>query len=186
MNIINIPEFNISSFSIGIPNKRNPNGYGSVIKYDGQDTIVQTPICKVEHIDTKDSQNLSLIFKLSKNFEYFQFFCSLHELIIRHLCRYAENNKYLILDDTRGDHEEVRKLFSPNIFKSDTNMYVKLKLNKKTQFFEKNTQEISGLEIKRGDYVICIIKANQISMDDKSANHTWDCIQCLKWSTNET
>ena len=60
-------------------------------------------------------------------------------------------------------------------------MNINMKIRKNTLFFTKNKQEISGLEFKRGDYVVCLIKPNQLSMDSISANHSWDCVQCLKW-----
>lgn len=186
MKIINVPEFNISSFAIGIPKKRHNDGYGSVLSYNGDDIIIQTPICRVEYIDTKEENQLCLSFKLSDNFEYFQFFCSLHELIIKHLCRYAENQQYDILINTKGEHEDIRKCYISSITKwNDTDMYLKLNILKKTQFFEKTKQQISNLEIQNGDYVVCIIKANQLSMHIDNASNSWDCIQCLRWKNKQ-
>jgi hypothetical protein len=184
MSIINVPEFNISSFSIGTPMERHQGGYGSVVKYNGEDIILQTPLCKVEFVDYKEDK-LSIIFKLSDNFEYFQFFCSLHELIVKNLCRYAGSDKYKILSSCLGEHENIRKKFTSYVIKmNDTDMIINLKLRKSSKFFERTKQSISGLEVKRGDYVVCMIKANQISMDEETSTHTWDCIQCLRWRMN--
>lgn len=182
MNIINVPEFNISSFSIGIPNKRHNNGYGSILSYDGYDIIIQTPLCVVENIDMKDKKQLSLSFKLADNFEYFQFFCSLHELIIKHLCRYSENSEYDIMSEYNSDQVEIRKNVYSHISKvNDTEMFMKLQILDKTQFFDRMKTEISGLELKNGDQVVCIIKSNQLSMNEKTSIHSWNCVQCLVW-----
>lgn len=183
MSLIKVSDFNISSISIGIPIKRHNNGYGSIINYNGQDIIIQTPLCKVEFIDTKEENIMVISFKLSNNFEHFQLFCSIHELIIKHLCRYSESENYEILTDTGSNHEQVRTKFVSYVTNCQrTTMQIKLKLLNKTSYFAKNTQLISGLEIKPGDTVVCIIKANQISMDSESATHTWDCLECLKWN----
>lgn len=188
--MILVKDFNISSINIGFPIKRK-SGYGIEIKYDTSNIVIQTPICKVEKIVMKESieENGTIIkphmivsFKLADNFEYFQFFCSVHELMIKFLCRCSENPNYEILSKCSGNHEEIRKNFVAYARKfDDKEMSLKMILHKNTNFFQKNTNSISGLEVKEGDYVICIINANQISVDEDSATHTWDCKQCLVW-----
>lgn len=178
MGLIKISDFNISSFAIGIPMKRPKGGYGSQLKYNGNEIIIQTPICLIDYID---KETMGITFKLADNFEYFQFFCSIHELIIKYLMRYNNNEDYDILTNISGN-EEIRKNFNSYVKKiNDTEMNINMKIRKNTLFFTKNKQEISGLEFKRGDYVVCLIKPNQLSMDSISANHSWDCVQCLKW-----
>lgn len=179
--MIYVPDFNISSFVINPPSKRPKGDYGSVLNYDNNDIIIQTPVCCVNNVDIKeDSMNIK--FKLSDNFEYFQFFSILHELIIKHLIRYYGNDNYNILSESSGDPDDIRKRFIPYIRKmNDTEMLISLKLLKKTEYFDRNKREISGLEIKPGDYVVCIIKSNQLSIDSISATHTWNCLQCLVW-----
>ena len=193
--MILVKDFNISSINIGFPIKRT-NGYGIEIKYKSSNIVIQTPICKVEEIHFKETVDeetnvvtkpyMIVSFKLADNFEYFQFFCSVHELIIKFLCRCSENENYEILSETQGDHEEIRKRFVAYAKKyDDKEMSIKLNIYKNTSYFQKNTNSISGLEVKRGDYVVCIINANQISVDDESATHTWDCKQCLVWKPKE-
>lgn len=182
MSIINVPDFNISSFSIGAPLKRRNKGYGCILNYNGNDIVLQTPLCKIESINLKEENTLSIVFKLSDNFEYFQFFCSLYELIIKNLCRYSINNKYDILSGCEGDHEKIRKVFKSHVSKiNDTDMIINLKVKNNTLFFDSNKQSISGLELNVGDYVVCIIGSNQVSMDEDGSVHTWDCKQCLRW-----
>lgn len=181
--MIYVPDFNISSFVIHPPVQRPKGDYGSVLNYDNDDIIVQTPVCYVNCVNVKENY-INIQFKLSDNFEYFQFFSILHELIIKHLIRYQGNENYNILGDSSGDPDDIRKRFVPYIKKmNDTEMLISLKLLKKTEYFDKNKQEISGLEIKQGDYVVCIIKSNQLSMDSISATHTWNCLQCLVWKS---
>ena len=157
-----------------------------MIKYDRNEIIIQSPICKLEYLG--QCNNLfSMLFKLSDNFEYFQFFCSLHELIIKNLCRYADNSEYEIMKkyDSK-DQEHIRKSFRSHVVKTnDIDMIISLKINENTKFFNKEKEEITVKDIKKGDYVVCIMKSNKIELSEEYFLHTWDCIQCLKWKSDK-
>lgn len=179
MSIIKVSDFSISSFSVGIPNKRHNNGYGSVILYEGKDIYIQTPVCKVENIG---EDTICISFKLADNFEHFQFFCSLYELVLRHLFRYHSNEKYDILSESDGSQEDMRKRFYSYVYKyNDTDMIIKMKILKKSRYFDRNKNEVTLKTVTKDNLVVCIIKSNQLSMDSKSASHSWDCVQCLIW-----
>lgn len=177
--LIDIKTFNISSLCILNPVARN-NGYGSKLIYDGYDFKFQLPLCIVSNLD---ENHLLVKFELSENFDYFQFFCSVNELIIKYLIRYSTNPTYSILKNTDGNQDDVRAAFKSTIFKIDTtNILIKLKVLKSTLYFDKTKREISGLEIKPGDKVVCMISPNPIVSDDISASQVWTCTQCLKFA----
>jgi len=185
MNLIKIKDFNISSVGIKNPLKRT-NGYGSEIAYNGLSFVIQSPVVELSHVEVKGDNEekkkyLAGTFQLSDNFEYFQIFCSIHELIIRYLVRYSTYPDYDILKNTDGSEDEIREKFTSSINKSsNSNMFIKVKLTNETMFFDKKKYKISGLELNKGDKVIFIIRPNPIVSDNESAAQSWTCIQCLK------
>lgn len=168
---LDIKNYNISKIKILNPIKRS-NGYCSKILYNSKEFKIQTPLCTVREIDIKSEKPyIKISFKISKNFNHFQFFSNVHELCIENL-----------ITNTKNDEESVREKFIKNFEKeNDSEIVMKLKLNKSTLFFDKNKTEISGLEIKKNDHIICSIKTNGILYDEKSSTQMWNCIQCLKF-----
>ncbi len=181
--IVDIKNFNISSLSLTNPLQRS-NGYGFKLIYDGSDFRFQLPLCVVLDVNIKgDKSFIYVSFKFSDNFDYFQFFCIVYEMIIKHLCRYSTKQDYDILKNTDGSPEEIRESFKTTAKKINSrDMGVSMKIQKNTLFFDKTKREISGLEIKPGDTVVCMIKTNGVSVDETTAGQTWVCTQCLKWN----
>lgn len=181
-SIVKIKDFNISSIGFSNPMKRN-NGYGCKLIYDGNDFRFQLPLAIVNDVDLDgDKPTITVNFKLSDNFDYFQFFCIINELVVKHLGRYATNPNYDILKDTDGSQEEIRDVFYTNINKVDgTDIKCVLKVNKSSLYFDNKKSEISGYEIKPGDKVVCMVKTNGLVVDNKSSGLHWICTQCLKW-----
>jgi hypothetical protein len=177
---VDVETYNISLLNISNPMKRN-HGYGSQLTYNGSKFTIQSPLCIVSVIDTKQDNTLCVYFKLSQNFSHFQFFCSVHEINVRYLTRLFTNPNYTdILTTTDGTEESIRKVYDQTVKKvNTTEMYMELKLKKSTTFFNSKKEEISGLEIEPGDRVICLIKTNGLVFDEKSANQTWVCDECL-------
>lgn len=178
---LNVKTYNISLLNVSFPLKRK-TGYNSKILYNRSDFKIQTPLCTVKEINTKAEKPFILLsFKLSGNFNYFQFFSNIYELCIENLIKYSKNPEFDILKNVNGE-DEIREAFKPTVEKvSDAEMQIRVKLNKSTVYFSKEQSEISGLEINVGDKIICIAKTNGVVSDNNTASQVWICLQCLKF-----
>ena len=172
MERLNVKNYNIGNLKLTKPYTR-PTGYNSKILYDAKDFKIQSPLCTVKEIDTKGQKPfIKISFKISNNFNHFQFFSNIKEICIEHLLKCITNLS----------EEEIRKNFISTIEKnSDSEMIIKIKLNKSTLYFNKEKKEIHGLEIKPDDKVILLLKTNGLVWDSVSASQVWICLQCLKF-----
>lgn len=174
--MIHVKDFNISAFSVRPPTKRSNRGYGSVVTYDNRDVLVQTPVCTVAKI-TDDG--VAMTFPLAENFEHFQFFCSIYEIMLKRIERDVAQNP-----DILGGAPDVRSKFRTTVVKTGgSEMTVFAKTSGKTKCFTEQRQEISILELKPEDKVVAVIRSGQISMDSEAANHSWDMVQIMILST---
>jgi hypothetical protein len=180
---IDVKTYNISLINIESPKERNLSNYNSKILYNNNNFNIQSPLCTVIDIDTKsESKYIHMKFNLSSNFNHFQFFSNINELSIEYLKKISKNHKYNILTNKNKTEESIRESFIPTTNKlSDSEMIIKVKLNKSTTYFDKEKTEISGLEIKKNDKVVCILKTNGILVDQNTASLTWICQECLKF-----
>lgn len=181
-----VKKIDVKNYNIGLLNVKNPtyrkNGYNSKILYNGKDFKIQTPLCVVKDISTKSDKPFILVsFKIATNFNFFQFFSNIHEICIEHLLKYSKNPNFDILKNV-SDEEAIRKAFKATVEKqNDAEMTIRIKLNKNTLFFNKEQNEISGLEIQKEDKIVCILKTNGIVSDINTASQVWVCTQCLKF-----
>ena len=87
-----------------------------------------------------------------------------------------------ILKNVSPFEENIREAFIPTTKKiSDAEMSIKIKLNKSTKFFDKQQTEISGLEFKPGDKIVCILKTHGVVSDQNTSTQVWIGVQCLKF-----
>lgn len=181
MRKLDVKNYNISLLNIHNPVRRK-TGYNSKIMYSGKDFKVQTPLCVVKDINLKsDKPFIQLSFKIASNFSYLQFFSNVHELCIENLTKNSTNPSYDILKNVNGE-EEVRKAFQATVEKTnDVEMTIRMKINKSTLYFDKDRKVISGLEIQKGDKIVCIVKTNGLVADNNTATQVWVCLQCLKF-----
>lgn len=172
MEKLNVKDYAIGNLKLTKPYSR-PNGYNSKILYNGKDFKVQSPLCTIKEIDIKNQKPfIKVSFKISNNFNHFQFFCNIKEICIEHLGKYI----------TQSSEDEIREKFISTIEKNkESEIIIKIKLNKSTIFFDKEKKEIHGLELKQGDKVILLLKTNGLLWDDISASQVWICLQCLKF-----
>lgn len=170
--MIHVKDFNISSFAVRPPTKRSNRGYGSVVTYNNQDVMTQTPVCTVEKIS---DDGIAMTFSLAENFEHFQFFCSIYEIMLKRIEREIAQNPDILTGVT-----DARSKFRTTAVKSGgSEMTIFAKTSKKTKCFTEDRQEISILELKAGSKIVAVIRSGQISMDAESANHSWDMVQLM-------
>lgn len=172
MERIDVKNYNIGFLNISRSTQR-PDGCNSKILYNNKDFKVQTPLCIVKEIDLKcDKPFIKVSFKISSNFNYFQFFSNINELCIEKLTKTWDL-----------DEDEVRHKFLPTTEKNkDSEMIIKIKVNKSTIYFNNKKQEIHGLEIKKEDKIVCMLKTNGLISDSDSASQVWIALQCLKYN----
>lgn len=182
---IDVKTYNLSLFTITNPVKTTA-GYFSKILYNNCDFKLQTPLCTVTEVNTKiDKPYMFIKFMISVNFNHFQFFSNIYEISIDYLSKYMTlNTKIRLLENVANVDEKIREAFVKTANKqSNSEMMIKVKLNKSTMYFDKNKSEISGLEIEAGDKVVCILKTQGISSDKNTSTQAWTGIQCLKFKS---
>jgi len=173
---INVKTYNVSLLTIGQTIKR-PSGWANKILYNNKNFSIQTPLCEVLEVNTKNQPHIHLKFKLSKNFCHFQFFSNIEEIIINKII-----SSDTILKNIEKKEKNARESFIRTVEKiSDSEMTLRIKLTASTEYFDKQKEQISGLEIKKGDNVVCLIKTQGIVSDDNTASQLWLCQQCLKY-----
>lgn len=182
--VLDIKTYNISMLTINPPVEKKGGYYISDILYNKLNFKFQSPLFKIVKIDLKaDKPYMLAKFKLANNFEYYQFFSGIFELCIEHLMKFYGHPRMSILKNTDGTEDDVRKNFKTNTDKiSDAEMCFKIKLNKQTLFFDSKKQEISGLELKQGDKIVCILKTKGLVSDNNTASQMWTASQVLRYS----
>ena len=186
-NKLDVDKYNISLLTIGSPVSIN-NGYNLKILYNMKEFVIQTPLCKVLEVDMKAKKPyINIAFPLSKNFAYFQFFGGLNQDIMDALETYSKREDYDILKKMKIDPEsESDNPLEDNFDSSsertnDSTMVIKIKLKKETMYFNKDKNEMSGLEIKEGDKVIGLLQNKGVFVDQYNANFRWTASQMLKF-----
>lgn len=179
---LDVKTYNLSLFNI-TPPVQTTAGYFSKILYNNSDFKIQTPLCTVTEVNFKtDKPYMILVFSISTNFNYFQFFSNIYELSIDYLHKYMTKRK--LLENVVNTDENIRKAFIKTVVKQgDTDIQIKIKVNKSTLYFDKKQSEISELEIEAGDKVVCILKTQGISSDKNTSTQAWTGIQCLKFKS---
>lgn len=160
---INVKQYNINKLKI-LPEMKTKIGYNSKIQYNNNNFLVQTPVCEVLENDYEN--NCTIKFNIQKNFSHFQFFYSLEQSILDFL----EKSKY-------GSRE---KFISSLNRTEDGEMIMKIKLNSKCLYFNKNQDQIIKYDIKIGDKIIIVLETKGIWMDNISCTMKWNSYQILK------
>lgn len=181
-NKIDVKTYNLSFFNVSSP-VQTSCGHFSKILYNNADFNIQTPLCKVIEINVKTPKPYMIIaFGIASNFNHFQFFSNIYELSIEYLQKYIARHK--LLENIVNTEENIRKAFVRTVTKQgDTEMHIRVKLNKSTLYFDKHQSEISELEIEVGDKVVCILKTQGISSDKNTSTQAWTGVQCLKFKS---
>lgn len=179
MEKLNLKNYNLSYLTLSTPTKY-PNGYNIKILYRGKAFAIQSPVCEVEEISFESGkQYVKVSFQISKNFNHFQFFCCLDQQIIEALENHKMGQQYDILTSTKGNVEDN---FSSSTEKvSDSVMTLHVKLNNETCYFNRESNEMSKLEINVGDKIIMLMHNKGIFTDSHYANLRWTALQVMKW-----
>ena len=175
---LNVKTYNITQLKIARPVKI-PNGFNLKTLYNSQDFQVQTPLCKITEINLdNDKPYLKIKFTISNNFQHFQFFFGLNQLIIENLEKHSKTNLAIM----KKVNENIEGNFSSSINKiDDEEIEILIRVNKETLYFNKTKDQIHNSELKVGNKVVALIFNKGIFVDNYNANLRWTATQILKF-----